>query len=544
MNTQTQSTSQKTVREQVTQTITYQIAATIISDSEFPKMGILPTPSPAPLRALGHYVSLDYILLMKIIWHVIDEIKDAGAKIYQTIPPKSWVPIVISGILTILFTVASESPGTLFMGIVVTMIVAGISISNARYRLFLREVATIRIQSMKKLLADDWSHTAFTGYVGAKIEEELSKREIGDGTLGGEKIPVLVITHDDHPFPGYGHLQAESQFVCRPKDKGPKSRNESMDDKFKTIQDCIMSAVTNFPTAEMSCGEVLVLHGNTLAIDSAWLNDEKAPRLWLDKKVLDKCTSIDERVSVRRYFAVQLIFKDYGTVATFFVRPFMAGNSLCSQVALTTIGPHNRGSDFFQKRFLKYQEEEKKGFLPRPQVRGNTQKNKDLSESTRLIKAVKEYAEVGAIFQSTLINYATIKKLDPLELEADKEYQKEFKELVGKSTSWLGWLIDPLNWREGYSMTFTDDFFGKTEGRAAVSTLYDQICRSMLDTIDSLGYDISNYRDSEGNYSIHAERIEQLVVGEQIHVAERKIADEQKPEAPKPMPPAVPPGTR
>ena len=53
---------------------------------------------------------------------------------------------------------------------------------------------------------------------------------------------------------------------------------------------------------------------------------------------------------------------------------------------------------------------------------------------------------------------------------------------------------------------------------ASVRNLYDQVSRAVLDTLDTLGFDITDYRDSEGKYSINADKIDQLVVGEKIHI--------------------------
>ena len=519
MSEESQSVQNNPVRKQLTDTITYFVAATIISDKQFPRKGYLPRPSAPPLRSQGHYVLLDYRLLVRIIWQVIDEIKMSAKKIYKRIPIRSIVMGGIVAVILFIFSVANQAEisGALFLALIGGAIGVFLSLQNARFKLLLKEVAAIRAKVIKKLIAGDWSPVQ-SGEMVEKIEKELGKIEIGDGVLGGDQIPILVISRDQHPFPGYGHLQAENVFVCRP--QKTTSVNSTPDDGFETIQNNIVSAVSKFPVGDMSCGDILVVHGGSLPIDSVWLNENKSPKLWLDRRVLEKFSTIDERVSVRRFFAVQTLFSEYGTVATFFIRPFMAGNSLCCQVAFSTIGPLINGVEYFQKKLLKYEQEEKNGFNIKPPVQ--KRKNKDVSPSTKLIQDVRRLAELGDDFQSRLINYQEIKELDPLYEEDDKEYKKEFKQLVEKSTVWLGQLIITPNWRETYSMTFTNDFFGKTEELASVRTLYDQISRTILDTFELLGYDISDYRDDEGNYSIHAEKIEQLVVGEKIQIADKK----------------------
>jgi len=519
MDTETEAPLKHPVRQELTELITYYIAAAIISDRQFPRKGFLPTPLAAPMHSLGHYVMLDYGLLLRIIWQVIDQIKDSTGKIYRGIPSKSWVIGVVTAVIVFILLSIMET-GAGFAFFLALLGGAGgvfLSVNNARNKLLLKEVATIRADAIRKLVAGEWS-LASNGKMSEKIENELSSKEVGDGSLDGGKIPVLVITDDKHPFPGYGHLQAENVFICRPKKAA--SLDSSFDETFETVENNIVSAVSKFPVGDLSCGDILVLHGNSLPMDSPWLKKNKAPKLWLERDRLESFSAIDERVSIRRYFAVQTLFSNYNTLATFFIRPFMAGNSLCCQIAFRTMGPIRYGADYFQQRLLRYEEEDKNGYAIKPVVRPN--QKKEVSDSARLIQDIRRLAKSDVEFQSHLINYQEIKKLDPLDKEADEEYKKEFKEMVKKSTVWLGGLVLTPNWRETYSMTFTDDFFGKTEALSSVRTLYDQLGRTILDTFESLGFDISDYRDAEGNYSIHAEKIEQLVVGENIQMAERK----------------------
>ncbi|MBP8047973.1 MAG: hypothetical protein KAY64_04450, partial [Anaerolineales bacterium] len=52
----------------------------------------------------------------------------------------------------------------------------------------------------------------------------------------------------------------------------------------------------------------------------------------------------------------------------------------------------------------------------------------------------------------------------------------------------------------------------------SIKTLYQQISRTILDTFDSMGFDITDYRDREGKYSINAEKIDRLIIGEEIKI--------------------------
>jgi len=69
---------------------------------------------------------------------------------------------------------------------------------------------------------------------------------------------------------------------------------------------------------------------------------------------------------------------------------------------------------------------------------------------------------------------------------------------------------------------FTSDFFGNTESRALLRTLFDRITRQALSTMKELQYDISDYQDDNGRFTINADKIEQLVMGEKVYVDPKK----------------------
>ncbi len=148
------------------------------------------------------------------------------------------------------------------------------------------------------------------------------------------------------------------------------------------------------------------------------------------------------------------------------------------------------------------------------------------------LRLVRLISQAGNDFQSYL-NVIEIKKLSVHEEESE-EYSKEFKEAIKENIMWPGYVTAIQNLREANSLTFTDDFFGKTEAVASVKTLYDQIARALLDSLDTLGFDISAYRDREGNYSINAEKIDQLVLGERIQITQPKEAKKTEAEQPTP----------
>jgi len=510
------STNPNSIYEQITRTLTYYIAAMLIADKRFPTQRLLPAPYAPPLNSLGHYILLDYKLLLKIIWQVVDEIKSAASEIYSGITQRSlFIGIGIGiGVFILMGIMGADAISAGIVGLIAGGISYFVNLGNTRFKLLLKKVADIRAKAISQLIAGNWESNLKKD-TEEKIDTLLNSKEIGNGVLGGEKIPVLVITNDQHPFPGYGKLQAENLFVCRP--KKTTNLSQSFTGTLETIQNNVINAVSQFPLEDVAYGDVVVIHGNTIHLDSLWLNEDKSPHLWTDRQNLEKLGEIDNRVSVRRYFAVQALFPEYGTIASFFLRPFMAGNSICCQISVTTIGPLAFGADYFQKKLLKHQQEDKDGYQQKPKTQ---QTSVTASPSTRQIQYVKLVGQFGDDFQSNSINYGEIKELSLKDKEEDETYSKEFKEMVEKGTAWLGGLISAPNWREDNSLTFTNDFFGKTEALSSVRTLYDQVSRTILDSFGALGFDISDYRDAEGKYSIKAEKIENLVVGEKIQITQ------------------------
>ncbi|UCE04418.1 MAG: hypothetical protein JSW07_12375 [bacterium] len=97
-----------------------------------------------------------------------------------------------------------------------------------------------------------------------------------------------------------------------------------------------------------------------------------------------------------------------------------------------------------------------------------------------------------------------------------------------KSILWPGLYTTLPNWRESQSSTFTTDFFRKTEGIYSVKHIYDQISRAIIDGLDNLNFDVSEYRNQEGKYMINADKIDKLIVGERIYIDKSKKRSEKE----------------
>jgi hypothetical protein len=292
-----------------------------------------------------------------------------------------------------------------------------------------------------------------------------------------------------------------------------------MEEIRRRVFDNLTGKVSSLGIRETSMGEVVVVHGDSLLIDSVWLDRDKAPILWINKNELANARTVDPKASVRFYFATQILFPQYMTAATFFVRLFWAGNSASCQIAVTTLGPPAVDPNYFRERLLKHAREVKESDGKVAPITNGL--NEDESEAIGSLMWVRSLSQQTRLFRSHYLDLDRIKKLEisSEKTAKSKEYESEHRKIVEASAVWPGLYCKWYpNWRENNSYTFTTDFFGRSEAVASVRTLYDQISRSMLDTLDTLGFDISDYRDKDGKYSINAEKIEQLVVGETIQI--------------------------
>jgi hypothetical protein len=116
------------------------------------------------------------------------------------------------------------------------------------------------------------------------------------------------------------------------------------------------------------------------------------------------------------------------------------------------------------------------------------------------------------------------------EMMKDKEYDRQFDKLMAQTALWPGGRhgISAVNWREEHSYTLPADFFSRPETLAAVHTMYDQIVRAILSTLEKAGFDISDYRNKDGQFLIKADSIDHLIVGEKINITEDKQPTDKK----------------
>src|SRR5262249_16699064 len=105
-------------------------------------------------------------------------------------------------------------PAFPFLFIVALLLISALSriVTVKIQKLMKRDVAEIKAEDVRNLMKGKWKSDNET--IRKTIARDLEK--IGDGALDGVQIPVITVIDNEQPFSGYGRLQAESLFICRP----------------------------------------------------------------------------------------------------------------------------------------------------------------------------------------------------------------------------------------------------------------------------------------------------------------------------------------
>ncbi|MGB0522268.1 MAG: hypothetical protein ACPGJS_04880 [Flammeovirgaceae bacterium] len=507
-------------KETITKKVTDLIAASILASKDFANKDKYPRFFPLPFNNFGHYFLFDYNRFLLILNEFIDEL---NALPKRKINPKIENYGLLFSILLFFYF--------LFTYRIITSILILVVIITAIYLLqkylnVSKACATHRVDLINQLLEGSWEPYE------DKYDEIITKNSsrVGDGSIDGEQVPVLVIFNDIHPFPGYGQLQIDRVYLCQPKEG--QSHEENIDQQFLNNlveilnQKMEISGLDNF-----NSGFVVGIHAKSIEANSQWLIEESRPILFIDKDKIMNSNGLDG--SARLFLTIQTILPQFMTAISFFTRVYKVGNSLACQISITTLGPPVQGTIDILKQLDTYQNEmkknEKSSFL-------DSLNSKNITKTiptifTRIAKAFKA-KEPKAIGETLLSNYyynnnsflgyvgyKEIEELKTLASEALQEsgrYQKEYEKLDQNTSIWPGQHYEVKNYREDHSLTFTNDYFGRPEGLGQTTVLYEQLSKSILDLFDETGFDISEYKDKEGNYLINAEKIEQLVIGEKI----------------------------
>jgi hypothetical protein len=501
----------------MTRTMALRAAAATIAQRGFPLVE-LPRIARLPYVNLGHSVLFDYTLFARAVWGTALAMRRLHEQ-WRSRRNRWKVPAYLLGAA---FGAVGFLIGGLFAGAIAAALVAGIvkAVLGTDKKTD-KEARALRKQAIEQLMKGELPSDANN----SEMSDRRAWMEVGDGRIDAGRMPVLVAS-EGRPFPGFGRVQAKQLFVCAPEqEKGVQSYDE--ESLRRAVLEKIVDSATRAGFAHVLMGETVVVHGGSLRKDSPWLAANGCPRLWASSSELAELSASSAGASFRTFLTVQILFPEHNTAATLFIRTFKAGNACAVEIALATLGPMDHSEKLLRRRLLSLEDDEKED--------GESKASLAAEETKTRYGAVLRWWRLGSEESKDDLSSAAdeaMDKLKPFDPDERNELERESERLTGLVSYWSDWAgLD--NWRENHSLTFTTDYFGSAESRAAIRALYERIAAGALDALSDLGMDVSAYRDKEGRWQVHADKIDQLVIGEQVIMKERPTESTTKPAQPK-----------
>jgi hypothetical protein len=513
--------SDLSARDLMTRRITRLMATLALCDSDFPRARELPQVASVPANNLGHYVLLNYRELAGILWSAAADIStevEARRKSAQT---RAITIGFVAGTLALIAAVAAQLP---IPAALILMVVVGLLAGSFTRSIVLDDptelVADVRAKTIREVL--DGKAPAAAVPIMSKVWSEW-----GDGDFTAGKAPLLIAYNEAQDFPGFGRVQARKIFVCR-RGKSDDCLTISSERLNERLSEALVDNLQQTRLEHVSFGHVVVLDGRSLTKRSPWLNAQGRPNLYVDNSQLAAVESLDPDASARVYAAVQALLPQHLTCVAIFTRAFRAGSSAACEVCVTTLGPPYRDEGYVLDRLRRY-EQEKLGAnsfaSPLGQLAATSVQECFSGLEVRMELSGNAYSNYDPPFRGPAPDISN-RPFEPFLPGVAHKLENMAEELSKASDRWIGPICRVDNWREENSVTVTPDRFGRTESLAATHVLYDEVCRTALDTLEKIGFDVSEHRDAEGKYMINAEKIEQMVVGERVFMSpDQKAAD-------------------
>lgn len=494
----------------LTNRFTRLLAASTVSHPDFPSEHLLPRVTEIPFNNLGHQSLVDHVELSELTWGAFYDLKKAKER--HGAWGKSAVWGLVAGAAVFVVALLFAVPlGGLIVGVVL-----GLIVFFSTQDPYTKVAAKIKANYAKKLIDNE----------DISSQPDLRTRavplaDVGNGILTNERTLVFFANDKSQRFPGLGWLGAEELFVCPTKELASDAPANHQDIA-KSVKDALSSLSTTSSELLVTAGWAVVVDMGTIAPNSKWLDEHSRPLLYIDNPSESdylSLDSLDESTSARTYFGVQIFLPKHLTLASVFVRPFLASTSAAFEVSVLTLGPPTkdegdirRSIHIFEQRLEK---KESSGEATQQAAKASSPAN---SGQTSFLKDIRKLFEGLEDPFSKKSDYGLVETYEWHDKEGLKSEKEEAKKLRDELNTWVGRFVGERNWREANSLTMSQDFFGRSECRATVRALYDQVVRHVLEAFDEQGFDISQFRDSSGRWSINVDKIDQMIVGERVSV--------------------------
>jgi hypothetical protein len=497
------------VRARMVEEITLRLAAGTLADPSFPSAELLPRVAPLPYHHAGHSVLVDTRELALILWGEALAVRDEAKA-------SLWIGVLVQvgAVLACLATLALLALPLGPVGVLIAVVVYFVTVAVFRPKIE-EKAAAIRGEALDALLL-----RRRTPSYGRAVNDIGGKTWItsGDGRVDADPAPVLVSPYDGHPFPGYGPVAEQQVIVCRPKDAHQGTATTAATLTLE-VEAALSGLAGRVGLASVTSGRVVVVSERSLNRGSKWLEASGLPRLHHpDADLLEEVKALDRDASARVYSVLEMLIPDQLMCVTFFVRAFTVGTSAACEVCITTLGPPRATWSHVAERLQRHRFEQRRWLswwtdlgaaLLRLVFRFKSTLGGEMNALRRWV------AQHLPRFEGSPSLWA-LRKLDPFNPDEEKEVREELEQLQATTNLWAGRFVVVPNWREIHSAPMTADFFGSTECRAAIRTLYDRVSRAVLDVLDEEGFDVSAYRDDKGRLLINVDRIDQAIIGGNI----------------------------
>ena len=514
-----------TVKDTMTRRATDLIASEYVMKPTFP-LG-LPNFFPLTFNNYGHSSLFDHERFLTIIYQTVEKYKkiSAGFKFSQW---HVWTAFGVTFLLMVTYVTQVREISTIellacFLPGVLILILA----QPQTQKKMNKAIAEYKAEILRQLLEGTWMSDKEIG-----IPENLLAllSLVGHANYIEGKCPVLVMFNNENPFPGFGKVLLDKQFVCSPK-KIEQTVHLSEDDFFAEVTGNLRERLTRCQIANMCFGKVVVLSAESITIDSPWLDDGKIPSLLKEIEDVEMLAQSDKHASSRVHFLIEVLFPQYDTSSCFFVRTYKAGAAIGFHISITTVGPPHTTEKDIKAKLSRYAVE-----ASGDDTAFNEEQNTDTSRQGSEIFKIRSQAKFMEKFHIP-ISKSSLDELDMLEekkSEKKVDYHERCKKIIERETSWPGrYYYFPKNIRDRHSDNIGGDFFGYPELTGAITSAYNEIVDGILNTVAEKGFDVSPYRDKDGKLTINAERIESVLVGEVVNVkskdGEKKNTEAQVP---------------
>jgi hypothetical protein len=491
---------------------TRHLAATAIAHPKFTDAALLPRATPIPFNNIGHLPFVDALLLRRIIWGLVTELRDEQLRFGSV---RKTLRLVLTAIVGAGFFVAANlvassiPPDTepFWPGLVVGGILAGVTWELLSGD-FKKKAAKKKALAVEQLLTG--KAPSCEQYCPVSSSDDDLTFAAGDGMVSEERALVFFMYNASDPFPGLGWHQARELFVCPILDE-ERASCASSDVLFDIGARVAAATVAHSGVRTASTGLAVLVDAKTIGTASEWLHEGR-PLLYIPSPTGSRASieMRDKKASARAYNAVQLILTEYQTCVTVFLRPFRAGTSGAFEIIVLTLGPPLDGIEELHARLHLHKRRVSGGKDSRPAKRATPT---NIASRLRLLR--EQYEARRDPFEDEAA-YSSLKELYLFDKAASAEERAEAVALGKTMNAWPGFYTREPNWRELWSLSLTNDFFGSTECKAATLSFYDHLSRAMLTALEEQGFDISKYRSATGQWTINADSIANMVVGERI----------------------------